>query len=57
MDPCNVTKCKIEKKKEKKREKETMRMFAQEGIEPDTPACETNTITTTPRPLLIRIVK
>ena len=56
MDSCNVTKLQNLKEK-KKGKKETKRMFPQEGIEAESPAWQTNTITTTPRPLLIRSVK
>ena len=44
-------------KKKKRGGKETNRMFPQQGIEPESPARQTNTITTKPRPLLIRSVK
>ena len=43
MDSLNVTKCKIKKekkkKKKRKKKKETKRMFPQQGIEPESPAC------------------
>ena len=48
---------KMQNLKKKKGKKETKRMFPQQGIEPESPAWQTNTITTTPRPLLIRSVK
>ena len=43
--------------KKKRGKKETKRMFPQQGIEPESPAWQTNAITTTPRPLLVRLVK